>query len=75
MFARLVDMDYAACPHVLQVHDGPDVRRLRALTSGVSETCVRALRTCGPNRTDRPARLFFMYAAHKPQGTIGRVAA
>jgi hypothetical protein len=34
---------------------------MMALTSGLLETCVRALGTCGPSRTGRPAKLFYVY--------------
>jgi hypothetical protein len=46
-----------------------------ALVSGALETSVRALETCEPSCTSRPARLFFMLEAHDPQGTARHVVA
>jgi hypothetical protein len=69
----------ASCLHVLQALTTlpacTSCRRRMALTSGVLETYVRALGTCGPSCTVRPASLFFMLVTHSPQETIGHVAA
>jgi hypothetical protein len=67
MSARLADIDCAACPHVLQVHDGPDVNRLTNV-----RPCVRNML---PSCTGRTAWLFFRLEAHGPQGAAGYVAA
>jgi hypothetical protein len=37
-----------------------------ALTSGVLETCARALETHGSSYTGKPARLYFMFEAYGP---------
>jgi hypothetical protein len=44
-----------------------------ALTSGVLETCTRAMETRGPSCIGRSARIFFVLVAHDPQGTMGCV--
>jgi hypothetical protein len=69
----------AACLHVLQAWSAllacMSCRLMMALTSPVLETCVCTLRTHRPSRMGRPAMPFFMFVAHGPQGTMGRVAA
>jgi hypothetical protein len=60
----------AACRHVLQALNAPSTHTscepMMALTSGVLETCMRALETRGPSCIDRPGRLFFVLVAHGP---------
>jgi hypothetical protein len=67
MSAHLADIDYAAYPHILQAHDGPDVR------------CLGNVHACVGNRQALPRRhacLAFLYACGpRPSGTTGRVAA
>jgi hypothetical protein len=55
MSVRLVGIDYAACPHVMQA------------LSGTLKTCARALGTYVPICTSMTDRLFFMLEARDPQ--------
>jgi hypothetical protein len=69
----------AVCPHVLQaliaLHARTSYRPMMDLTSGTLQTYTRALGTCKPSYTAMPIRLFFMFEARGPQGTIWRVTA
>jgi hypothetical protein len=66
--SALAGVDYAAYLHVLQTHDGPDVRRL-----GNMRACIENMRaTCVPSYTDKSDRLFFMFEARSPQQTMRR---
>jgi hypothetical protein len=60
----------ATCLHALQaltvLPAHTSCRLMMALMSDALKTCVRALRTCVPSYTGRPARLFFMLEAHSP---------
>jgi hypothetical protein len=67
---RIVGMDYGACTHVLQAHDGPEV-----VASDALETYACALGTGESCCTSRLTRLFFMLEVHSLQGTAGHVAA
>jgi hypothetical protein len=40
MFARLAGIDYTACLHVLEVHDGHDVRRFENVRVCVENMCA-----------------------------------
>jgi hypothetical protein len=69
----------AACLYVLQALNAlPDrmtCRNMMALMSGAMETCAHALGTYEPYCTGRPTKLFFMFEARDPQGTVARVVA
>jgi hypothetical protein len=69
----------AGCPYVLQalnvLRGRAPCRPMMALTSVALKICMRALGTCEPSYTSRSARLFFMFEAHGPQGTMRRVTA
>jgi hypothetical protein len=50
-------------------------RPMMALMLGALEACTCALGTCVPSGNGRPTRLFFMFEARCPQGTIGCMTA
>jgi hypothetical protein len=69
----------AACPHALQAWTAlpahTSCRLMMALALGALEMCARALGTCMPSCTGKPARHFLMLELHGPQGTVRHMAA
>jgi hypothetical protein len=69
----------AACLHAFQALTVLPVRtsyrHMMALMLGALKTCARALGTCMPSCTGRPARFFFMLETRGPYGPVGHVAA
>jgi hypothetical protein len=73
MSARLIDIDCAACLHVLQAHDGPDVRRLGNMcVLGTCMSCVRWKHACLAAQVGLLG--FFMLEVRGPYVATGYVA-